>query len=104
MNIAVDISLYPLTTAYIPPIKAFIERIARHSGIAVGRNDLSTQIQGEFVAVMTALQREIARSFKSADRAVFVLKIIGGGAGRRLSARRRPPRPRRLRTPAARAR
>lgn len=100
MNIAVDISLYPLTTAYIPPIKAFIERLGRHPGIAIGRNDLSTQVQGDFEAVFAALKHEIARSFDAAHRAVFVLKIIGGAA-RRGAARRRAPRKALARTAAA---
>jgi uncharacterized protein YqgV (UPF0045/DUF77 family) len=79
MNIAVDISLYPLHSEYLPPIKAFIARLEQHRELAIAKNDLSTQVQGEFEAVFAALKAEIARTFGARERAVFVLKMVGGG-------------------------
>ncbi|MCX7057344.1 MAG: hypothetical protein NTZ79_09150 [Proteobacteria bacterium] len=78
MQIAVDISLYPLNGEYVPPIKDFIERISRHPGITLEYNSLSTQLRGEFDVVMDALRSEVRGTFAGPDRAVFVMKMIGG--------------------------
>jgi uncharacterized protein YqgV (UPF0045/DUF77 family) len=78
MQIAVDISLYPLSGDYIPPIKGFIDRLGRHSGLALEFNSLSTQVRGEFDVVFDALKAEIRATFAGPNRAVVVLKVIGG--------------------------
>ncbi len=78
MQIAVDISLYPLNGAYIPPIKDFIARLARHPGLTLEYNSLSTQVRGEFELVMDAIRSEVRSTFEGPDRAVFVMKMIGG--------------------------
>lgn len=80
MHIAVDISLYPLAQAYIPPIRDFIARLEAVPGLRIDRNALSTQVSGDLAAVFATLEAEIARTFAAPQRAVFVLKIIGGGA------------------------
>ena len=79
MRIAVDISLYPLTADYIPPIKEFIAALAAHQGLAIEYNSLSTQVSGEIDAVFDALRTEIGRTFAGKARAVFVMKMLGGG-------------------------
>jgi uncharacterized small protein (DUF1192 family) len=79
MKISVDISLYPFTAQYKPPIKAFIARLEQHRELAIVKNDLSTQASGELEEVFAALKAEIARTFTARERAVFVLKIVGGG-------------------------
>ena len=78
MQIAVDISLYPLNDTYIPPIKAFIERLGRHPGLSFEYNSMSTQVRGEFEVVFEALRAEVRDTFAGPDRAVFVLKLLGG--------------------------
>jgi uncharacterized protein YqgV (UPF0045/DUF77 family) len=78
MQVAVDISLYPLDQDYIAPIKAFIERLGKHPGLTFEYNSLSTQVRGELAAVFAALQTEIATTFAGSRRAVFVMKMIGG--------------------------
>jgi uncharacterized protein YqgV (UPF0045/DUF77 family) len=78
MQIAVDISLYPLTGDYIPPIKAFIDRLGRHAGLAIEYNSLSTQVRGEFDTVFDALKAGVRETFSGPNRAVLVLKVIGG--------------------------
>ncbi len=78
MQIAVDVSLYPLTGDYIPPIKAFIERLSGYSGLTIEYNSLSTQVRGEFDTVFDALKAEVRETFAGPDRAVLVLKVIGG--------------------------
>jgi uncharacterized protein YqgV (UPF0045/DUF77 family) len=78
MQIAVDISLYPLNGEYIPPIKDFIARLARHPGLVLEYNSLSTQVRGEFDTVLDAIRTEMRGTFDGPDRAVFVMKMIGG--------------------------
>ena len=78
MRIAVDISLYPLDADYVPPIKDFIERLQRHTGLQVETNAISTQIAGEHAAVFAALAAETRTTFAGEQRAVFVMKVLGG--------------------------
>jgi uncharacterized protein YqgV (UPF0045/DUF77 family) len=78
MQVAVDISLYPLNGDYVPPIKDFIERLNAHAGLTVATNAMSTQVRGEYGAVMAALQAEMQPTLAGPDRAVFVLKVLGG--------------------------
>jgi uncharacterized protein YqgV (UPF0045/DUF77 family) len=78
MQIAVDISLYPLNDDYLPPIKGFIERLSRRPGLTLEYNSLSTQVRGELELVFDALRSEIRETFSGPDRAVFILKVIGG--------------------------
>jgi uncharacterized protein YqgV (UPF0045/DUF77 family) len=75
MNLAADISLYPLTEAYIPPIDAIIARFESYPGIEVRRNALSTQLFGEYDAVMKILHTEMARTFTE-NKAVLVVKFV----------------------------
>jgi uncharacterized protein YqgV (UPF0045/DUF77 family) len=78
MRIAVDISLYPLDTDYVPPIKDFIERLNRQPGLSVATNAMSTQVSGEHDRVFAALAEETRCTFAADTRAVFVLKVLGG--------------------------
>ena len=47
MQVAVDISLYPLDEDFIPPIKNVIERLEQHTGVEVECNRMSTQLRGQ---------------------------------------------------------
>ena len=78
MRIAVDISLYPLDADYVPPIKDFIERLARRTDLRVETNAMSTQVAGEHDAVFAALADETRVTFAGKPRAVFVMKVLGG--------------------------
>ncbi|MEX2151007.1 MAG: YkoF family thiamine/hydroxymethylpyrimidine-binding protein [Steroidobacteraceae bacterium] len=80
MHVAVELSLYPLTENFIPPILDFIERLKARPGLAVDTNSMSTQVSGEFEAVFDALRAEIALSLSARERAIFVMKVLGGGA------------------------
>ena len=55
MNITVEISMYPLDADYKPPIKAFVRRLREHPGLETRTNQMSTQVRGEFDAVMGAV-------------------------------------------------
>lgn len=79
MHVAVEMSLYPLSGDYLPPIKDFIARVGARPGLQVISNSMSTQISGDMAVVMPALQQEMAVTFGGAHRSVFVMKVLGGG-------------------------
>ncbi len=77
MDIAVELSLYPLQQDRVPKIKDFIERLNTVSGGRVITNSLSTQVVGPYELVFAALTREIKATFESVEKSVVVMKIIG---------------------------
>jgi uncharacterized protein YqgV (UPF0045/DUF77 family) len=78
MRAAVEISMYPLTADYRPPIQAFIDRLNDHAGLIVKTNTLATQIWGPLDLIMNALAVEMARSAANAPQLVFVMKVLPG--------------------------
>jgi uncharacterized protein YqgV (UPF0045/DUF77 family) len=78
MRTAIEISLYPLDSDYIPSIKDFIERLNRHPELTVTTNAMSTQIAGEHARLFEILGQETAVSFGEQGRKVFVMKVLGG--------------------------
>lgn len=76
MQVAVDLSYYPLTADYEPPIKDFIRGLKQHAGLTVATNPLTTQVSGEYDLVMNAIQAEIKKSLKNGPVASFVLKVL----------------------------
>jgi len=76
MQVAVDISLYPLHENFIPPIKNVIERLGKHPGVEIEYNRMSTQLRGEYDVVMPALMAEIRTTFTDVPKAVFAIKIL----------------------------
>jgi uncharacterized protein YqgV (UPF0045/DUF77 family) len=78
MHVAVEMSLYPLTGDFIPPILDFIERLKAHPGLSVITNSMSTQVSGDYEQVFDALRSEIRASPSERHRAVLVMKVLGG--------------------------
>ena len=78
MRAAVEISMYPLTGEYRPPIQAFIDRLNTHPGLQVHTNALATQIWGPLERVMSILADEMARAAEDAPQLVFVMKVLPG--------------------------
>lgn len=76
MNVAVDISLYPLQDDLIPPIRDVIERLKWYDNLYVSTNSMSTQIRGEYDDVMAAITTEFRTTFEQLPKAVFVMKIL----------------------------
>lgn len=76
MQVAVDISLYPLDADFIPPIKDIIDRLEGHDGVEVERNRMSTQLRGEYDDVVPVLMDEIRATFEKVPKAVFAIKIL----------------------------
>ena len=77
MDIGVEISLYPLNAEYIPPIKAFIERINGDPRLRVTTNAMSTQVFGDIDVVFPLLQAQMRRTFGENAKSVFVMKVLG---------------------------
>ena len=76
MKASVDISLYPLADEYIPAIKEFIERVQQYPEVAVIRNDLSTQLYGDYDQIMELLKVEVALSWEKYGQSIFVIKLL----------------------------
>ena len=77
MKIGVEISLYPLTEDYIPPIRGFIDRLNADGRFKVVTNDMSTQVFGAYEDVMEALTRELRPTFERDGKSIFVMKVLG---------------------------
>jgi hypothetical protein len=78
MRAAVEISMYPLTGVYRPPIQAFIDRLNTHPGLLVKTNHLATQIWGPLDRIMSILAEEMTRSAAGPVQLVFVMKVLPG--------------------------
>lgn len=76
MKASVDISLYPLADEYIPAIKEFIERVQQYPEVAVIRNDLSTQLYGDYEQIMDLLKIEVRLSWEKYGKSIFVIKFL----------------------------
>jgi uncharacterized protein YqgV (UPF0045/DUF77 family) len=74
MQTSIDISYYPLLEEFIPEVQSFIDRLNEYSEISVKTNGMSTQVFGEYKAVMKIITDEIEKSFKLPN-SIFVLKI-----------------------------
>ena len=77
MEISVDISLYPLQEGYEKPILAFIAALEKEQSVDVVRNELSTQVHGEYYTIMQLLEKEILSVFDEIPHSVFVMKLVG---------------------------
>jgi uncharacterized protein YqgV (UPF0045/DUF77 family) len=76
MNASVEISMYPLDKGYGTPILKFIDRLRQHEGLVVETNNMSTQMFGDYDLLMSALTKEMKRSFEEEDAVVVVIKAI----------------------------
>jgi uncharacterized protein YqgV (UPF0045/DUF77 family) len=76
MKASIDISLYPLADEYIPAIKEFIDRVQKYPEVAVVRNDLSTQLYGDFDQIMDILKIELRLSWEKYGKGIFVIKFL----------------------------
>lgn len=76
MEISVEMSLYPLSDDFLEIITATVERLAKENGVRVHTNQMSTQITGEFDAVMNVVRAEVLQTFQQHQKAVFVCKFL----------------------------
>src|ERR1700676_4341590 len=80
MRAAVEISMYPLTGDYRPPIQGFIDRLNTHPELTVRTNTLATQIWGRLDQIMSILTEEMPRSAGGTGppQLVCVMKVLPG--------------------------
>ncbi len=76
MTLTAELSLYPLNANYIPIIQQFIDDLNDREGLTVLTNAMSTQIQGEHDAVMTAVSDTLRESARRAGDQVLVCKFL----------------------------
>lgn len=76
MQVALDISLYPLDREFLPSIQDVIERFHAYDELDVTTNPMSTQIRGDYDDVMRALSTEMKTTFERLPKAVFALRIL----------------------------
>jgi len=77
MEISVDISMYPLQKEFETPILAFISQLEKESSVEVVRNELSTQVHGDYKTIMALLEKEMFSVFTEIPDSIFVLKFVG---------------------------
>lgn len=75
MNISIELTLTPLASDYAPAIKAFIMRL-RSSDFVIKETPLSTQIYGDYDALMPFLTQEIKAAFDSDSGVVLHMKMF----------------------------
>jgi uncharacterized protein YqgV (UPF0045/DUF77 family) len=77
MDIAVEVSLYPLADQFGPRIKAFLDRLQAADHLKVVTSSLSTQVFGSYEDVLATIEREMRATFAEGGKAVFILKVFG---------------------------
>jgi len=75
MKVSIELTLTPLKDDYEPHIIEFIKQL-RESDFTVLENPLSTQIYGDYDALMLFLTKAIKRSFLDIDIAVLNMKVV----------------------------
>lgn len=75
MNISIELTLTPIQDDFEPAIIDFIKAL-RASGFKVLENPLSTQIYGDYDAVMSVLQKEMKTALEAVERGLIYMKIV----------------------------
>ena len=76
MRISLEISLYPLDSDFLTIIQDIVQRLNADNRIECLTNTMSTQIFGEFDAVMAVLNESVKHSFSTYGKQVFVAKFL----------------------------
>lgn len=75
MQISVELTFSPLQDDFEEHIINFIKKL-RDSGLTILENPLSTQVFGDYDAVMNLLQNEIKEAFELMDRGLLFMKVV----------------------------
>ena len=76
MKVTLEITMYPLTDGYKEAVKDFLRRLNKCENIEVITNGVSTQVFGEYDAVMKAYSDSLKPSMESGIAIAAVSKII----------------------------
>ncbi len=75
MKISVELTFSPLQDDFEEHIINLIKKL-RASGLTILENPLSTQIYGEYDAVMNVLQSEIKIAFDLMEKGLLYMKLV----------------------------
>lgn len=75
MKISVELTLTPLQNEFEEPIINFIKKL-RTSDLTVLENPLSTQVYGDYDAVMKLVNDELKNTFELIDSGILFMKIV----------------------------
>jgi uncharacterized protein YqgV (UPF0045/DUF77 family) len=78
MIMTAEITMYPFQEDFIPPIKAFIEKLGTADMLQVDTYPTCTVLVGEYDVIMDVLKESMAWSHRESGKAVFVSKFILG--------------------------
>jgi len=76
MRITAELSLYPLGDDFLAHITDFIVQLRREPGIEIVTNQMSTQVRGEFDAVVAAVSRCTRSAMERVHPVVLVAKFL----------------------------
>ena len=76
MRITVELSLYPLAPDFVGHITDFILELRQEPGLEILTNQMSTQVRGEYEAVMGAVGRCTRASMERVHPVVLVAKFL----------------------------
>ncbi len=76
MRITVELSLYPLAPDFVVHITDFIVELRREPGLEIVTNQMSTQVRGEFDAVLAAVARCTRTAMERVQPVVLVAKFL----------------------------
>ena len=77
MKISVELTLTPLKDNFRSPIKTFIKSL-RAADFGIKETPLSTQIYGDYDALMPFLTEEIKAIFEDEDAIIMLMKLVKG--------------------------
>jgi uncharacterized protein YqgV (UPF0045/DUF77 family) len=78
MKLSVEISMYSMKDDFYPAVDAFLLDLNVDDQITVKTSSISTQLFGEYDAVMDLLQKAMRKSFEEFGKACFVTKFLQG--------------------------
>ncbi|HJN53359.1 MAG: hypothetical protein QGI68_05385 [Pseudomonadales bacterium] len=78
MKLSVEISMYAMKDDFFPAVDAFLADLNASAEIEVKTSSISTQLFGEYEAVMELLQTAMKKSFQEYGKACFVTKFLQG--------------------------
>jgi uncharacterized protein YqgV (UPF0045/DUF77 family) len=76
MRITVELSLYPLAPDFVGHIRDYILELRAQPGLEIVTNQMSTQVRGEFEAVMAAVSRCTRATMKRVHPVILVAKFL----------------------------
>jgi uncharacterized protein YqgV (UPF0045/DUF77 family) len=76
VRITVELSLYPLAPDFVGHITDFILELRKEPGLEIVTNQMSTQVRGDFAAVMPAITRCTQAAMERVHPVVLVAKFL----------------------------